>query len=50
MTNIGEKIKESRIKNNLTQSELGDKLFVSDKTINLWRNKAMLKDCPDISS
>ena len=36
MTNIGEKIKEIRIKNNLTQQELGDKLFVSDKTISSY--------------
>ena len=44
MTNIGEKIKEFRIKNNLTQTELGDKLFVSDKTISSWESGRTLPD------
>ena len=44
MTNIGEKIKEIRIKNNLTQQELGDKLFVSDKTISSWESGRTLPD------
>jgi len=38
MVNIGEKIKELRNKNKLTQQELGDKLFVSDKTISSWES------------
>lgn len=44
MTNIGEKIKEIRLKNNLTQQELGDKLFVSDKTISSWESGRTLPD------
>ena len=44
MTNIGQKIKEIRIKNNLTQIELGDKLFVSDKTISSWESGRTLPD------
>lgn len=44
MTNIGEKIKEFRIKNNLTQTELGDRLFVSDKTISSWESGRTLPD------
>ena len=38
MTNIGNKIKELRIDNNLTQYELGERLFVSDKTISSWES------------
>ena len=38
MINIGEKIKELRLQNKLTQTELGDKLFVSDKTISSWES------------
>lgn len=38
MINIGEKIKELRIKNKLTQIELADKLFVSDKTVSSWES------------
>lgn len=44
MNNIGEKIKEIRIKNNLTQAELGDKLFVSDKTISSYESGRTLPD------
>lgn len=36
MNNIGKKIKEERIKKNLTQQELADLLFVSDKTISSY--------------
>ena len=35
---IGENIKNLRIKNNLTQAELGEKMFVSDKTISSWES------------
>lgn len=35
---IGENIKNLRIKNNLTQAGLGDKMFVSDKTISSWES------------
>lgn len=44
MTNIGEKIKKLRTKNKLTQQELGDKLYVSDKTISSWESGRTLPD------
>ena len=44
MTNIGEKIKELRTNNKLTQQELGDKLYVSDKTISSWESGRTLPD------
>lgn len=34
--NIGDKIREQRFKNNLTQSELGAKLHVDARTISSW--------------
>lgn len=33
---IGERLKELRVNNNLTQQELAEKLYVSDKTISSW--------------
>ena len=44
--NVGKKIKENRIKLGLTQSELGEKLGVSHKTISRWENANYM---PDIS-
>lgn len=38
MINIGNNIKEMRIKRNMTQQELGDKLYVSDKTVSSWES------------
>ena len=38
MINIGETIKKLRIKSKLTQQQLADKLFVSDKTISSWES------------
>lgn len=38
MFNIGERIKSYRINNKLTQQELADKLFVSDKTVSSWES------------
>lgn len=38
MINIGNNIKEMRIKKNMTQQELGDKLYVSDKTVSSWES------------
>lgn len=35
---IGERIKKLRIKNKLTQQDLADKLFVSDKTVSSWES------------
>ena len=43
---IGENIKKLRIKNKLTQAELGDRLFVSDKTISSWESG---RTYPDIA-
>lgn len=39
---IGEQIKEIRIENNLTQSQFGERLFVSQDTVSLWeRGKSL---------
>lgn len=38
MINIGNNIREMRIKRKMTQQELGDKLYVSDKTISSWES------------
>ena len=35
---LGEKIKKMRIKNKMTQQDLADKLFVSDKTVSSWES------------
>ncbi len=42
MINIGEKIKKLRIENNMSQYGLGNKLFVSDKTISSWETNRTL--------
>ena len=42
MINIGEKIKKLRIDNNMSQYDLGNKLFVSDKTISSWETNRTL--------
>lgn len=44
MTNLGEKIKNIRIANNLKQSELAKMLFVSEKTISSWENNRTVPD------
>ena len=38
MINIGNNIREMRIKRNMTQQELADKLYVSDKTVSSWES------------
>lgn len=38
MINIGNNIKELRMKKKMTQQELGDKLYVSDKTVSSWES------------
>ncbi len=45
MNNIGTKIKELRIKYNMTQQDLANKLFVSDKTISSYESG---RTTPDI--
>ena len=45
MNKIGEKIKEYRIKEGLTQKQLGDILYVTDKTISSWE---ICRAYPDI--
>lgn len=45
MNKIGEKIKENRIKEGLTQKQLGDILYVTDKTISSWE---ICRTYPDI--
>lgn len=44
MIDISYKIKNLRMKNNLTQQEFGDILFVSDKTVSSWESKRTLPD------
>lgn len=44
MNNIGEKIKKQRILNNISQQELADLLFVSNKTISSWENERTVPD------
>lgn len=46
MNNFGEIIKEIRKKNNLTQKELADKLYVTYQAVSKWENN---KSIPDIS-
>lgn len=44
MYNLGKKIKDLRIENNMTQSDLGNKLFLTDKTISSWENNRTIPD------
>lgn len=44
MLTLGEKIRKIRISNNLKQSELGDMLYVSEKTISSWENNRTVPD------
>lgn len=44
MNDLGEKLKNLRIGMNLTQTELGDKIGVSDKTISSWENSRTMPD------
>ena len=44
---IGRKLKEVRMKSNLTQEQVAEKLFVSRQTISNWENE---KTYPDIIS
>ena len=41
---IGERIKELRNKNNLTQDYLANKLYVSDKTVSSWESNRTMPD------
>ena len=43
---IGEKIKELRIKHDLTQEKLAEKLNISDRAISKWERGL---GCPDVS-
>ena len=43
---IGNKFQEYRLKNNLTQKELADKLYVTYQAVSKWENN---KSIPDIS-
>lgn len=44
---IGKKLKDMRLKSNLTQEQVAEKLFVSRQTISNWENE---KSYPDIIS
>ena len=46
-TTLGQRILSERKKAGLSQSQLGDKLAVSDKTISKWENDGSM---PDVSS
>lgn len=45
---IAENIKICRIQNNLTQKQLGEKMFVSDKTISKWESNRSIPDVDTI--
>ena len=47
MSTLGERIKELREINNISQHELGEKLFVSDKAVSKWETN---KNEPDITA
>lgn len=47
MNDIGNRIKKLRIDNKYTQTELGEKLFFSDKTISSWESN---RTKPDLNS
>ena len=47
--NISSRIKNARKKKNLTQEELGDLLFVSDKTISSWEKGRTIPDVESIN-
>lgn len=44
MMDFGSKLKNLRIKKNLTQRELADKIYVSDKTISSWESNRTMPD------
>lgn len=44
---IGDKLKEARLKNNMTQEEVAEKIFVSRQSISNWENN---KTYPDIGN
>lgn len=43
-TNISKNIKELRVASGMKQSELGDKIAYSDKTISKWENGSSVPD------
>lgn len=47
MENFHERLKSLRVKQNLTQQELADKLFVSRQAVSNWEND---KNFPDLKS
>ena len=47
METLGKRISKYRIKNNLSQTQLADLLFVSDKTISSWEND---RTTPDLNT
>ncbi len=49
MINIGNNIREMRIKKKMTQQELADKLYVSDKTVSSWESNRTEPDINIIS-
>ncbi len=47
---LGEKIKNLRIKNNISQEDLANGIGVSRQTISKWENNTVLPDSYNISS
>lgn len=49
MNTIGDKIKKNRVSNNMTQKDLADILFVSDKTVSSWEQSRTYPDLETIN-
>lgn len=47
---LGEKIKEARLKNNLSQQALADKLFITPQAVSKWENNRSLPDINTIQT
>lgn len=46
--NIGKTLRELRIENNLTQTQLANYLFVSQDTVSLWERDKSLPDVVNV--
>ena len=44
MNSLGKRIKTMRIQNNLSQMDLANLLYISDKTISSWENDRTIPD------
>ena len=50
MTQLGYILREYRVRHNLTQQELGDRLGVSTNTIHLWETKINLSQLTKVNA